>query len=46
MVLRASTWQRLTAAFVAAIVDDAPFDRPLELARAAGCRDCDVEGGA
>jgi pimeloyl-ACP methyl ester carboxylesterase len=46
MLLRASTWQRLTAAFVAAIVDDAPFDRPLELARAAGCRDCDVEGGA
>jgi hypothetical protein len=37
MLLRASTWQRLTAAFVAAIVDDAPFDRPLELARAAGC---------
>jgi hypothetical protein len=35
MLLRASTWQRLTAAFVAAIVDDAPFDRPLELARAA-----------
>jgi pimeloyl-ACP methyl ester carboxylesterase len=39
MLLRASTWQRLTAAFVAAIVDDAPFDRPLELARAAGCVD-------
>jgi pimeloyl-ACP methyl ester carboxylesterase len=35
MVLRASTWQRLTAAFVAAIVDDASFDRPLELAREA-----------
>jgi dienelactone hydrolase len=39
MVLRASTWHRLTAAFVAAIVDDAPFDRPLEIARVAGCRD-------
>ena len=38
MLLRASTWHRLTAAFVAAIVDDAPFDRALELARAAGCR--------
>jgi dienelactone hydrolase len=39
MVLRASTWHRLTAAFVAAVVDDAPFERPLELARAAGCVD-------
>jgi hypothetical protein len=39
MVLRASTWQRLTAAFVAAIVDDASFARPLELARSAGCLD-------
>jgi pimeloyl-ACP methyl ester carboxylesterase len=39
MVLRASPWHRLTAAFVAAIVDDAPFDRPLELAHAAGCFD-------
>jgi pimeloyl-ACP methyl ester carboxylesterase len=39
MLLRASTWHRLTAAFVAAVVDDAPFERPLELARAAGCRD-------
>jgi pimeloyl-ACP methyl ester carboxylesterase len=39
MLLRASTWHRLTAAFVAAMVDDAPFDRALELARAAGCRD-------
>ncbi len=37
MLARASTWQRLTAAFTAAIVDDAPFERPLELARAAGC---------
>jgi dienelactone hydrolase len=46
MLLRASTWQRLTAAFVAAIVDDAPFTRALELARAAGCRDGDVEHGA
>ena len=34
------SWHRLTAAFVAAIVDDAPFERPLELARAARCRDC------
>lgn len=39
MVFRASTWHRLTAAFVAAIVDEAGFDRPLVLARAAGCRD-------
>jgi pimeloyl-ACP methyl ester carboxylesterase len=39
MLLRASTWQRLTAAFVAAVVDDAPFERPLDLARAACCRD-------
>jgi pimeloyl-ACP methyl ester carboxylesterase len=39
MLLRASTWQRMTAAFVAAIVDDAPFARPLELARAAHARD-------
>jgi pimeloyl-ACP methyl ester carboxylesterase len=46
MLLRASTWHRLTAAFVAAIVDDAPFERPLELARASGCHDCDAERGA
>ncbi len=39
MLSRASTWHRLTAAFVAAIADDAPFERPLVLARAAGCRD-------
>ncbi len=39
MLSRASTWHRLTAAFTAAIVDDASFERPLELARAAGCRD-------
>ena len=39
MLTRASTWHRLTAAFVAAIADDAPFERPLMLARAAGCRD-------
>jgi dienelactone hydrolase len=39
MVARASTWHRLTAAFVAAVADRAPFDRPLELAAAAGCRD-------
>ena len=38
MVLRASTWQRLTAAFVVAMVDDTPFDRALEVARAARCR--------
>jgi pimeloyl-ACP methyl ester carboxylesterase len=44
MVLRASTWQRLTAAFVAAVVDGASFDRPLELARRAGCRDCNATG--
>lgn len=38
MVLRASTWHRLTAAFVAAIVDDEPFERPLRIARAAYAR--------
>src|SRR5262249_46188252 len=38
MIARASTWQRLAAAFVAAVVDDAPFDRPLSIARRAGCR--------
>jgi len=37
MVVRASTWHRLTAAFVAAVVDDAPFDRALSIARRAGC---------
>jgi len=46
MLARASTWQRLTAAFTAAIVDDAPFERPLELARAAGARDVTGEGEA
>jgi hypothetical protein len=40
MLLRASTWHRLTAAFVAAEVDDAPFDRALELARRSRCRIC------
>jgi pimeloyl-ACP methyl ester carboxylesterase len=45
MVLRASTWHRLTAGFVAAIVDDAPFDRACALARAARCRDCAEELG-
>ncbi len=39
MLSRTSTWHRLTAAFAAAIADDASFERPLELARAAGCRD-------
>jgi pimeloyl-ACP methyl ester carboxylesterase len=38
MLARAATWHRLTAAFVAAEVDAAPFDAPLELARAARCR--------
>lgn len=38
MLLRASTWHRLTAAFVAAIIDDVSFDRALAVARAAGCR--------
>jgi pimeloyl-ACP methyl ester carboxylesterase len=46
MLLRASTWHRLTAAFVAAVVDDAPFDRPLELARRAGCQVADAERSA
>jgi pimeloyl-ACP methyl ester carboxylesterase len=38
MLLRASTWQRLTAAFVAAIADRASFDRALAIARRAGCQ--------
>jgi dienelactone hydrolase len=46
MLLRASTWHRLTAAFVAAMVDDAPFADALEVARAAGCRVCTAEHGA
>jgi dienelactone hydrolase len=46
MVFRASTWHRLTAAFVAAMVDDAPFDRPLAVAHAAGCHDCSPEDAA
>jgi dienelactone hydrolase len=45
MVVRASTWQRLTAAFVAAMVDDAPFDRAIEIARAARCRLTTAPGG-
>jgi hypothetical protein len=40
MVLRAGTWHRLTAAFVAAEVDDAPFDRAEAVARRAWCRAC------
>jgi dienelactone hydrolase len=43
MLLRASTWHRLTAAFVAAEVDDASFDRALELARHARCRACTTD---
>jgi pimeloyl-ACP methyl ester carboxylesterase len=43
MLTRASTWHRLTAAFTAAIADDAPFDRAQELARAARCRECTPE---
>jgi hypothetical protein len=46
MVLRASTWHRLTAAFVAAIVDGASFERPLAVARTARCRDALEEVGA
>jgi pimeloyl-ACP methyl ester carboxylesterase len=46
MVLRASTWHRLTAAFVAAMVDDASFERPLAVARAARCRDALEEADA
>jgi pimeloyl-ACP methyl ester carboxylesterase len=46
MLLRASTWQRLTAAFVAAMVDDALFDRPLELARVPRCDDVTRELGS
>ncbi len=46
MLARASTWHRLTAAFTAAIADDASFDGPLELARVAGCRDVTGEGAS
>jgi pimeloyl-ACP methyl ester carboxylesterase len=46
MLLRASTWHRITAAFVAATVDDSPFTDPLEVAGAAGCRVCAAEHGA
>jgi pimeloyl-ACP methyl ester carboxylesterase len=46
MLLRAATWHRLTAAFAAAEVDDASFDRPLDLARAAHCRLCTLDGSA
>jgi pimeloyl-ACP methyl ester carboxylesterase len=44
MLLRAGTWHRLTAAFVAAVADDAPFTRALDVARAARCADCDPGG--
>jgi dienelactone hydrolase len=37
MVLRAGTWHRLTAAFVAAEVDDASFERALAVAARARC---------
>ncbi len=41
MLPRASTWHRLTAAFVAAIADDAPFERRARRSRAPhGARDC------
>jgi dienelactone hydrolase len=40
MLARASLWHRLTAAFVAAVVDDAPFTRALEIAHTARCDDC------
>jgi dienelactone hydrolase len=45
MVLRAATWQRMTAAFVAAMVDDTSFDRALGIARTAGCRIVAGEAG-
>jgi hypothetical protein len=41
MLLRAGTWHRLTAAFVIAVADHAPFTRALDLAHAARCADCD-----
>ncbi len=40
MLARASLWHRLTAAFVAAVVDDAPFTAALDLAHTARCADC------
>jgi pimeloyl-ACP methyl ester carboxylesterase len=46
MLARATLWHRLTAAFVAAIVDDAPFTTALDLARAARCADCTPDAAA
>ena len=43
MLLRARSWHRLTAAFVAAVADDVPFTRALDVARAARCADCDPD---
>jgi len=40
MVTRASLWHRLTAAFTAAMVDDAPFTRALEVAQHSRCDGC------
>lgn len=44
MVARARLWHRLTAEFVDAIVDDAPFAAALGDARTARCRDCSADG--
>ena len=46
MLLRAGLWHHLTAEFVRAVVDDAPFTDALADARAARCIDCAPEGAA
>jgi len=46
MLLRAGLWHRLTAEFVRAVVDDAPFTDALTDARAARCIDCAPKGAA
>ena len=46
MLLRAGLWHHLTAEFVSAVVDDAPFTDALADARAARCIDCTPEAAA
>ena len=46
MLLRAGRWHHLTAEFVSAIVDDAPFTDALADAHAARCIDRTPDGTA
>jgi pimeloyl-ACP methyl ester carboxylesterase len=46
MLLRAGLWHHLTAEFVSAVVDEAPFTDALADARAARCTDCMPEDAA